>query len=165
MNERTIFLFGLAGVGKSFLANYISKKYAYFAYEGDEDITEDMKQAIKNNSHFTNEILDDFFKIVSEKIVKLQKEHSHIVVSQGLYRNRHRQYLKKQIPELELVWLKADEGTLLERLKSRMGLEVSADYADKIKKNFELPTLDVLEIENNGNFLDIENKLSLINKL
>lgn len=158
MNKKTLFLFGLAGAGKSHLGKYLSANYGYHQYEGDDDITPAMIHAIESGTHFTDEMRNEFFEIVADKILELQKTHEKIVVSQGLYKNIHRKYLLERIPNLELVWVKASNAVMLERLKERAGVEISEEYAKSIRVNFEEPDMGVIELVNDGDTegLDLE---------
>lgn len=160
----TLFLFGLAGVGKSFLAEHIAKKYAYYLYEGDDDITPDMRNAIAEKRHFTDEMRDEYFRIVADRILELQKKHQNIVVAQGLYKNKHRHYLMSRIPDLQFVWVQASQEKILERLQQRDGIAVSPEYAKKIQANFEVPDMPVMEFLNEGPIVDVIEDVLSFNK-
>jgi gluconokinase len=161
LNKRTIFLFGLAGAGKSFLAKHICRKFGYFLYEGDEDITPAMRSAIANKTDFTDEVRDEFFYIMAEKIITLQRVHEYVVIAQGLYRNRHRNYLLQTISGLELVWVHASDELIRERLIKRDGIAITPEYAIAIRKNFEIPCMHVLKVSNDGPVESVESKLEL----
>ncbi len=156
LNERTLFLFGLSGVGKSFLTNYLSMNHGFYQYEADDDLTPAMKKAIRDKTHFTEEVRDEFFQIVANRVLELQKVHKRLAVSQAAYKNIHRKYLLERIPNLELVWVQASDKVLVERIRMRDGLGISEDYARIIRANFEDPDMEVLEILNEG---DVERRL------
>lgn len=162
MNTKTIFLFGLAGVGKSFLARHIAHTFGYYLYEGDEDITPAMRTAIACKTEFTDSMRDEFFEIMTKKILDLQKQHAHLVIAQGLYRNRHRKYLIKHIPGLQLVWVVASNPVINERIMKREGIAIAPDYAKSIQKNFEEPEMDVIRLHNEGSLSSIEKELELM---
>jgi len=150
INKKTLFLFGLAGVGKSYLAKYLSAHHGFYQYEGDDDVTPAMRQAIETGQHFTNEMRAEFVGILANKILELQRTHEKIVVSQGLYKNAHRKYLLDNVPNLQLVWVKASDAVMLERIKARGGVEITEEYAKSIRVNFEEPDMEVLEVVNDG---------------
>lgn len=155
MNKRTLFLFGLAGVGKSCLAKYVADNFGYYLYEGDEDITPAMRSAIAGNRDFTDQMRDEFFEQMTEKILMLQKEHEYIVVAQGLYKNEHRRFLLEKISSLELLWVTASDAVISQRLLKRDGVSVSPEYAEIIKKNFELPDIEVQKVHNEGELREV----------
>jgi gluconokinase len=150
LNKRVIFLFGLVGVGKSYLARYIADRYGYYCHEGDDDLTSSMKEAIQSRRHFTDQMRSEFFSNLSEKILELQKNHEYIVISQGLYKNKHRQFLIDRIPNLELVWVTASDEVLYQRLVQREGFPVDKNYAENIRANFESPEMNIHTLINEG---------------
>lgn len=145
---RVFFLFGLAGSGKSYLANYISKEFGYYHYEGDDDLTPSMKQAIKDGAQFTDEMRMEFFQIIGDRISELRKVHDKIVVSQAMYKNIHRNYLLSRFPDLQLVWVKASDEVIMERIQKRGIKGVDEAYVKAIRANFEEPEMNVKEIIN-----------------
>jgi gluconokinase len=147
-NITTLFLFGLAGSGKSYLANFIAKEYGYFHYEGDDDLTPSMKQAIKAGAQFTDAMRMEFFQIIGDRILELRKEHDKIVVSQAMYKNIHRNYLLSRFPDLQLVWVKASDEVIMERIQKRGIKGVDEAYVKAIRANFEEPEMNVKEIIN-----------------
>jgi len=140
-NKKTLFLFGLSGVGKSYLANYLAINHGFHSYEADDDLTPAMKEAIQNKTHFTDKMRDEFFELITVKIFELQKSHEKIVVSQGLYKNKHRKYLIQKIPNLELIWVKASNQVLVERIKAQGRSDITLEYAKSISANFEEPEI------------------------
>lgn len=149
MENQIVFLFGLAGAGKSYLAQMIADNYSFFLYEADEDLTPAMKKAIQDKQSFTEEMRDEYYSIVADRILALSKIHTKVVVSQGLFKNKHRRYLMNKIPGINFIWVKAEQEKLIERLNAR-GNEITPEYAKKIALNFEDPDFKVHEIINNS---------------
>lgn len=147
-SSKTLFLFGLAGSGKSFLAKKIATQFGYYHYEGDDDFTPAIKQAIATGSQFTDEMRWEFVRLLADRILELQKIHEKLVVSQALYKNIHRKFLLEKVPKLELVWVKASDDLIVERINQRGGAGISLDYVKAIQANFEEPDMKVLELEN-----------------
>lgn len=149
-DNEIVFLFGLAGSGKSYLANLIAQRYGYINYEGDDDLTPSMREAIKLGSSFSDQMRLEFFQVVAARILELSKVHPKIVVSQGLYRNVHRKYLIDSVPNLRLVWVRASDEVILKRIRSRGVAGIGEDYVRVIRANFEEPDFYVEEIDNSG---------------
>jgi gluconokinase len=135
---RIVFLFGLAGAGKTFCGRLIAERLGYFCYDLDADSTPKMKQAIAEGRPFTDEMRDEFFAIVCQRIEALRKEHPKIIVMQAAYKERHRVLVSSLSDEMEMVWVDAPDALIVERLLGR-GDAVSAEYADRIRANFEPP--------------------------
>jgi gluconokinase len=148
--NKILFLFGLAGSGKSYLANLIAKRYGYFNYEGDDDLTPSMKEAIRLGNSFSDQMRLEFFQVIAARILELSKVYPKIVVSQGLYRNIHRKYLLDSIPNLKLVWVRANDDVVLKRIRSRGVAGIGEDYVRVIRANFEEPDFCVIEIDNSS---------------
>ncbi len=84
-----LFLFGLSGAGKTFCGHLLSDRLGYFCYDLDRDCTPAMQEAIALGRPFTEEMRDEFFKIVCRRIEELKGEHSKLVVMQAAYKERH----------------------------------------------------------------------------
>ena len=133
-----VFFFGLAGAGKTFCGNLISDRLGYYCYDLDSDCTPDMLLAISEGKPFTDEMRDEFFGIVSRRIGELKAKHSKVLVMQAAYKARHREIVASEHPGLALVWVDAPDVLIAQRLQAR-GDAVSAEYATKIRANFQPP--------------------------
>ncbi len=137
-----VFLFGLAGVGKSYVGRVVADRFGYTAYDLDRDLTPAMREAIAAHAQFTEEMRDDFFDVVVRRITELTAVHSRMVFMQGAYKERHRVEVRQAHPELQFVWIDAPLEILRQRLTARADA-ISADYASKIMSNFEPPREDL----------------------
>lgn len=134
-----IFLFGVAGVGKSFAGREISARTGYHHYELDRDLTPAIRAAIANKQPFTDAMRDEFFEVALRRIKEIAKEHPKTIFTQGAYKERHRDFLRRHVPELEFIWIQAPDDLVLERLLRR-GERVSPDYAAVLQRAFEAPS-------------------------
>jgi len=134
-----LFFFGLAGAGKTFCGNLISERLGYFCYDLDADCTSEMRQAIAEGMPFTDTMRDEFFEIVSQRIGELRQKHPKVLVMQAAYKERHRAFVASEHPGLALVWVDAPDELIRRRLQAR-GDTVSAEYATKIRANFQPPS-------------------------
>ena len=147
---QVIYLFGLAGAGKSYVGQLIAANSDYNPYEADQDLTPEMRAAIKNKQPFTDDMRDNYYALILQKIQTLLKEHSRIVVMQATYKQRHRDMLKRALGNnLALLEVCADQNVLVQRLIDR-GDQVDPAYAHSIAKNFEVPNPSQLKIINNA---------------
>jgi gluconate kinase len=134
-----LFFFGLAGAGKTFCGNLISARLGYHCYDLDSDCTPVMRAAIAEGSPFTDAMRDDFFEIVSRRIGELKERYSKVLVMQAAYKERHRAWVASKHPGVALVWVDAPDELIAQRLQAR-GDAVSAEYATKIRANFQPPS-------------------------
>jgi gluconate kinase len=153
-----LFLFGKSGAGKSYVGNIIAQKLGWHVYDADDDITVEMQMALKEKRPFTNEMRDQYFPIVVENILSRLKLHEHLIVTQGVYKQRHRLYLKSRIPNLELVFVDASEHSIGGRLVSREK-GIDNESANALANDFEFPKKGTKVITNNGGTKEILEQL------
>lgn len=153
-----LFLFGLPGAGKNYVGHILKNNFNFYFYDADEDLTEDMRQAIHNKELYTNEMRDIFFKKVISQIKNLQKKYDKIVVTQTLAKERNRHQLLHDIPNCQFILIEANASIIRERLIHRSDW-VSLEYAEKVNHAFEKPVVTHDVIENNGGAEEIINQL------
>ncbi len=142
-----LFFYGIAGSGKSFVAKLLSERSDYFLYEADNDISPEMKLALAEHRPFTDAMRDEFFTRIAEKINHLKLSYSKIVVSQAVYKHKHRVYLQQHITNMDLICVQASDGHLLERIRGR-GKGISLESAAALRADFEQPAYDDKTIVN-----------------
>ncbi len=133
-----VFFFGLAGAGKTYCGNLVSAQLGYHCYDLDTDCTPEMRAAIAAGTPFTEQMRDDFFAIVTQRISDLKQKHPKLLVMQAAYKARHRALVVSHHPGLRMVWVDAPDELITDRLQAR-GDAVSAQYASRIRANFEAP--------------------------
>lgn len=152
---RVIFFFGMSGAGKSYVGDIIGayNKNSY-VYHADEDITQEMKEALAQKQPFTDQMRMTFFEIIVQKIRELIKQHEQVIITQGAYKQKHRDYLAREIPGIELVWVDASQDIIHQRLMQRAD-GISIESADALVKDFEEPPTLTKPIINtrDGNFI------------
>jgi gluconate kinase len=155
----TLFLFGLAGGGKSYVGHLIGRLSGWFVYDADDDLTDEMKLALAEHRPFTEPMRDRFFAIVVEKILRLQQQHEKLVVTQAVYKRRHRDYLLARIPNIELVCVTADDAVIFQRINKRSD-GITIESAAALRADFETATTNCKIIVNNGGAADIIQQLN-----
>ncbi len=144
----TIFLYGLAGSGKTYVGDLLAKQTGVYHYHADDDITEEMKQALAECRPFTNAMRDDYFRQLIVKIQQLQQQHSGLIISQAAYKQRHRDWLTQQVDGLLLVQVVSDDQVIEQRLKARQQGASAASVA-ALKQDFESPPSGSPQLINN----------------
>ncbi|MBD3671804.1 MAG: AAA family ATPase [Gammaproteobacteria bacterium] len=159
--ERTsvLFLFGLAGSGKNYVADIISRRTDYHHYDADNDITDEMREALEQGRPFTDAIRDRYFKFLADRILDYGQQYPRLLVTQAVYRRRHRKYLLDRIPNLLFVYIQADESVISKRLSTRKeGIDLST--ASVLRADFETPDVSMHVITNNGDNEQLMQQLS-----
>lgn len=155
----TLFLFGLAGSGKSYVGNLIGERAGWHVYHADDDLTDEMKLALAEQRPFTGPMRDRFFALIVDKISQLQQQHVHLVVTQAVYKQQHRDYLLTHIPDMELICVGADDATIIQRINRRSdGITVASAAA--LRADFEEPASDCRIIVNNSDATAIVRQLN-----
>ncbi len=143
-----VFLYGLAGSGKNFVGDLLAELAGWHVYHADEDLTDELKQARNERRSFTDEMRDRYFEIVTEKTIALSSLHKNLVVTQGAYKVRHREYVSSWVPGIEFICVSAKDELRVLRLKDR-GDATTPEYEALIRRNFESPKTGSRIIWNN----------------
>ena len=145
-----IFLFGKLGGGKNFVGRILEEEFGFEFYDADEDLTDAMKQAIRNHQEITDDLRDEFIKIVINRVAEKLSRTDRLAVAQALFRNKHRHQVLECFPSTRFVWVWADDRIMYSRLSRRSGHIASKAYGEMINRNFETPDLPCTVIYNNA---------------
>ncbi|KKP60789.1 MAG: hypothetical protein UR56_C0019G0014 [Candidatus Roizmanbacteria bacterium GW2011_GWC2_34_23] len=143
-----IILFGLPGTGKTYVGKIFEKYFDYYFYEGDNDLTPEMKAAIKTKTVFTDQMRDVFFERLIGNIQELTKKHKKLVVAQTFIKEKYRLQLIKVIPETKFVLVETKKEIREKRLQKRANYPLDLEYARIMELNFESPNINHLTIIN-----------------
>jgi gluconokinase len=155
----TLFLFGLAGSGKSWVGNLIGELAGWHIYHADDDLTDEMKLALAERRPFTGPMRDRFFVLVVDRILQLRQRHARLVVTQAVYKQQHRDYLLAHIPDMELICVGADDATILHRINRRSdGITVASAAA--LRADFEPPAAGCKVIVNDSDAAAVVQQLN-----
>lgn len=145
-----VILFGLPGTGKTFVGKIFGKYFSYYFYDGDNDLTPEMKIAIKTKIVFTDEMRDIFFEILINKIKALAEKHAKLVVAQTFIKEKYRIDLLKKIPNAKFILVETKKDIREKRLLERIDYPLDLEYARKMDTNFDKPIIDQVTINNNS---------------
>lgn len=159
--NKLIILFGLAGVGKSFVGQLLKNKFDYYFWDADDSLPKEMRDCIRARQPFTQSMRDDFAKITIQKITDLSVKHKNLVISQALYKEKNRLEIQTRFPKALFIHVQAPLSVILQRLQQRQD-DVDEEYAKKIALNFEEPLLSHHMLINNADESDIVSQLKMI---
>lgn len=134
-----IILFGLPGTGKSYVGKIFEKYFDYYFYDGDEDLTPEMKAAIKTKTVFTDQMRNIYFKILITKIQRLSKKHKKLVIAQTFIKEKYRINLLEKIPKTKFILVETKKEIREKRLLNRTDYPLDLNYARIMEMNFEKP--------------------------
>ena len=145
-----IILFGLPGTGKTYVGKIFEKYFDYHFYDGDNDLTEEMKEAIKVQRVYTDKMRDAYFKILISKIQDLKSKHKNLVVAQTFIKEKYRLNLIEKISDAKFVLVEAKKEIREKRLQERVDYPLDLEYARKMELNFDKPIVNHQIIINNN---------------
>jgi gluconate kinase len=142
-----LIVFGLPGAGKTYVGKLIKDEFGFFFYEGDRDLTDEMKQALKEKKLFNDSMRDVFFKNLINKVLQLYKTKKRLAVAQTFIKEKYRNQLLKILPHTKFILLQTKTALREKRLLQRNDLD--QDYVKGMVKLFEKPSIEHFKIENN----------------
>jgi carbohydrate kinase (thermoresistant glucokinase family) len=114
-----LFLFGVSGSGKTYVGNLIARHARWPVYHADDDLTVPMKTALAEHRPFTDAMRNDYFGIVAERIAQRLQQNPYLVVTQGAYKQKHRDFLKARFPQIEFICVAATTEQIAARIQQR----------------------------------------------
>lgn len=145
-----IIIFGLAAAGKTFVGNIISKHFDFHFEDADAWLSSEMKEYVKDQKHFTLDMLDNFTKNIIRNIEQLKQKYNNIAISQALYRSNNRETIQKFFKDkgIKTLFLHVDapDQVIYERLIYR-GDWILPSYAKSMRKFFQ-PMDEAIKIDN-----------------
>lgn len=144
----TYILFGLPGAGKTYVGRVFEKCFGYYLYDGDQELPEDMKQALEDRSLVTDEMRDEFFAKLLLRIKELQKKHSNLIIAQTYIKERYRKELLHEVPETKFILLETETNIREKRLRHRKEFPLDSEYARKMCELFDPPAIPHSVINN-----------------
>jgi gluconate kinase len=125
-----IFVGGLIGAGKSSVARGLAEHLSLLYYDVDEykhaiySQDPDYQYNLDNGIPFSAETRIKLFNKVVSDFAELAASHEHLVVDETLHRQNLRQHLfdgaRKYFGGYIIVWVKASEEVIVERLTSQV---------------------------------------------
>jgi gluconate kinase len=161
VNNKSIFLYGLAGAGKNFIGFLLEQHFGFYYWDADEALTLQMREYIASKKIFTEAMRDELTQQIIKKIRQLRQQYPQLVVSQALYKNKNRLMILAAFPDMKLVEVKADLNIINKRLQQRSG-NVGESYAEQIKSGFEATDIPHEILINNSDKENIEQQLKLL---
>jgi gluconokinase len=143
-----LILFGLSGSGKNYVGRMLRDEYGMYFYDADTDLTPEMRDAIRNQQIIPDAVRDTFFQQVVERIGQLRMREANLVVSQAIYKEKHRELILRNFPDAQFIWIKAPLDVIMERLARRTDNPSTLTYAEKILSIFEQPRIRHFVLDN-----------------
>lgn len=144
-----LYLYGLAAAGKNYVGGVLEESFGFTFYDGDLDLTDELREAVRAEQPFTDAMRDRFYAVVVRRIGELREQVPFLAFAQATFKERHRQQILAAYPETVFVLVTADFDVRMARLQDGMN-PVTADYAQRIDAFFEAPQHATMVIDNSG---------------
>lgn len=154
-----IYLFGLPAAGKNYVGRVLAEEFGYTFYDGDLDLTPEMRDAVREERPFTAGMRDRYYAILIDRIAELRAVSPDLAFGQATFKEHHRQLVQSAFPDVVFVLVEASAVVRAERL-SRGGNPVTVEYAQRIDGLFERPRHPHFIITNNDGREEIVRQLA-----
>jgi gluconate kinase len=132
-------LFGLPGIGKTYVGKLLEKDFGFFLYEADKDLPQDMQKALAANAFISDDMRNRFFKSVITTTKALVNTHKKIVVTQTFIKEIYREQFLKTFPNAQFVLIETPTILREKRLTERKNYPLDKTYARNMVRIFENP--------------------------
>lgn len=149
-----IILFGPTGAGKTFIGKLLHKKFGYHFYDGDNDLTKEMKLALNSMQLITDRMRQKFIFRMINVTVKLASEYANLVISQTFIKEKYRLRLLKRLPLAQFILVKTKADLRHRRRQERADYPWDETYVKKMDALFETPKIPYRVITNDSNGTD-----------
>ena len=146
-----IILFGPTGAGKTYIGKLLEKEFGYYFYDGDTDLTTEMKQALNSMKVITDQMRQKFISRLINSTDRLCHNHDKLVVAQTFIKERYRVKLLKKLPQAKFVLVKTKTDLRYQRRQTRADYPWDEAYVKKMDSLFEALRIPYQTITNDSN--------------
>lgn len=143
-----VVLFGFPGSGKTFVGNVLKKYFNFYHHDGDIDLPDNMKRAIRTQTVITDSLRDIFFQKIIKSTKRLKRKYENIVVTQTFIKEKYRQLFLCEFPEARFILTQTNFASREARLRKRKDSLLDSEYVRKMCRNFDIPQIDYSVINN-----------------
>src|SRR4051794_38402671 len=114
-------LFGLPGVGKSYIGEKLAGRLGAHLYDADDGLTREMRNAIARCGRLSDDLRSEFYEGLIREIHARSKAHRHLIVVQALLKDEVRQRLLSEFEDVRLIYVDSHPDIRSSRLAKRTG--------------------------------------------
>jgi gluconate kinase len=156
-----IYLFGLPAAGKNYVGEVLAEEFGFTFYDGDHDLTPEMRQAVREQRSFTDPMRDRFYAALIARLAELRREHPFLAFGQATFKERHRRLIADAFPDVVFMLVEADEAVRMGRLAAGDN-PVTPEYARRIAAFFEPPEHPHFVVHNNHGRQEVVRQLAAL---
>lgn len=136
-----LILFGPTGAGKTYIGKLLQQNFGYHFYDGDSDLTEEMKRALNSMQVITDRMRQKFITKLINSTVKLAVQHHQLAVAQTFIKEKYRLRLLKRLPPARFILVKTKTNIRYVRRQQRADYPWNETYVKKMDMLFEAPKI------------------------
>lgn len=141
-------VFGPPGAGKTYVGKILRDGFGFVFYDGDKNLTYQMREAIKEKQMFTDAMRDNFFGKLIKGVAPLNKKFKHLVIAQTFIKEKYRKQFLKVFPHSQFILVKTKTPLRENRLAKRKAIN-DLGYLREMVSLFEEPKIKHVVLQNN----------------
>ena len=147
-----LILFGPTGAGKTYIGKLLQKEFGYYFYDGDSDLTEEMKQALHSMRVITDRMRQKFITRLINSTAKLAGQYQNLAVAQTFIKDKYRQRLLKKLPQSNFILVQTKTDLRYQRRQQRADYPWDEAYVKKMDSLFDAPKIphQIITNDNTG---------------
>ena len=134
-----IILMGVSGSGKSTVGRLLAERLAWEFHDGDDLHPEENVRKMAAGTPLTDDDRRPWLERIGETMQECDAAGRNAVVACSALREAYRDYLLRQSPVVDLVFLQGRRDTILERMEKRSDHFMPADLLDSQFEALEEP--------------------------
>lgn len=143
-----VILFGPTGAGKTYIGKLLQQEFGYYFYDGDTDLTAEMKLALNSMHVITDRMRQKFITQLVRSTIQLSHNYDKLVVAQTFIKDKYRQRLLKKLPGAKFILVKTEVKLRHQRRRDRADYPWDEAYVTKMDALFEPPQMPYLILTN-----------------
>jgi len=141
-------VFGLPGVGKTFVGKILEKDFGFYQHDGDVDLPDDMRLTLSQNGKVTDDMRDEFFQNILGSLERLDKKYKNIVVAQTFIKEKYREWVLEKFPKAKFLLVVTPDDIRESRLGKRIDYPLDLEYSRQMVMNFDEPHIPHIRLDN-----------------
>lgn len=159
-----LFLYGMAGAGKTFVGKLLRKETGIYFHDADQDMPESMRRAISERLPITDTMRDEFADAIIEKVAALNASYTDFCIAQAVFKKIHRDRIQAAHSCLQFVLVDSSPQLLSARLRARVHSPEAYKYFEMLNLKFERPENPVARVLNGDSISDLKRALNALVK-
>jgi carbohydrate kinase (thermoresistant glucokinase family) len=139
---RALIVMGVAGSGKTTIAEALALKLAWPFEDGDAFHPKSNVEKMRSGHPLNDEDRWPWLRAIAAEIERVRRQGGHVIIACSALKRAYRSILIDGKQDVRLVYLKGDRDLILDRLKARQGHFMPPELLDSQFRTLEEPRED-----------------------